>query len=261
MSLIQEIKIELQQRIELDKQKNYSGDEVNAFIHKYRVDSRSGVQKLCQKAEKYLIDITEERKRLRSMMEHELNYVNLVVAGVDEVGRGPLAGPVVAGVVVLDPAKEILYLNDSKKLSDQKRRELSIEIKEKAIAYSVAMATPERIDQINILQATYEAMTDAWLGLSYKPDILLNDAVIIPQIPIAQLALVKGDEKSISIAAASIIAKVTRDDIMMAYDEWYPHYQFARNKGYGTAEHIEAIKKYGICEIHRQSFVKNIITN
>ncbi|RRD94891.1 ribonuclease HII [Clostridiales bacterium COT073_COT-073] len=258
MDSIQEIKKEWQEILNQDKQSGYSGAVVGTFLEKYEKDLRAGVQQLCKKAETYREALVAERVRIKGMMEFEKKYPDSLVAGVDEVGRGPLAGPVVAGIVILDRSREILYLNDSKKLSDAKRRELAEEIKEKALAYSIGMASQERIDEINILQATYEAMTNAWLGLTVPPDILLNDAVIIPQIPIRQVAITKGDEKSVSIAAASILAKVTRDDIMLAYDELYPEYQFAKNKGYGTAEHIAAIKKYGLCELHRQSFVRNL---
>lgn len=257
MNSIQAIKEELEKLIDLDTDRNFQG--IDAFISQYQKDSRRGVQQVCKKAERYKEAISQDRLRLDQMTKFEKQYPNLLVAGVDEVGRGPLAGPVVAGIVILDRSKEILYLNDSKKLSDGRRRALAQEIKDKAIAYGLAMVSPERIDQINILQATYEAMASAWLGLAVAPDILLNDALIIPQVPIRQVAITQGDEKSISIAAASILAKVARDDIMIAYDDLYPEYQFAKNKGYGTGDHIAAIKKYGICDIHRQSFVKNFV--
>lgn len=258
MNSIKQIKQDLEAVLQAEQANAYTGAGIDAFLEKYEKDSRTGVQQLRQKAEKYKRDLAAERARLKIMSVYEDEYAGLTIAGVDEVGRGPLAGPVVAGIVILDPEKEILYLNDSKKLSDEKRRELAAEIKEKALAYAVGMVSNERIDEINILQATYEAMANAWLSLSLPPDILLNDAVIIPQIPVRQVAITKGDEKSISIAAASILAKVTRDDIMLAYDEIYPEYQFKKNKGYGTAEHIAAIRRIGICDIHRRSFVKNV---
>ena len=169
------------------------------------------------------------------------------------------AGPVVAGAVILPAGERILYLNDSKQLSAAKRDELFDVIYEKATAVSVGIVDHERIDEINILQATYEAMRYAVMNLSQKPDILLNDAVTIPGIDIKQVPIIKGDAKSCSIAAASIIAKVTRDRIMDEMDKQYPEYGFARNKGYGSAQHIEAIRKFGPCTIHRRSFIGNFI--
>lgn len=256
---IKEIREELEQITATEKERAFSNYQVEQFLIKYHKDSRSGIQQLCKKAEKYIKSILTERERIKEMSALEKEYASLCVAGMDEVGRGPLAGPVVAGIVVLNPEKEILYLNDSKKLSDEKRRELVEEIKEKALAYSVGMVDHERIDQINILNATYEAMAIAWNGLKFQPQILLNDAVKVPQIPIRQVPITKGDSKSISIAAASILAKVTRDDLMLAYDSIYPEYQFAKNKGYGTAEHIKAIREVGLCEIHRRTFVKSLL--
>ena len=181
------------------------------------------------------------------------------VAGVDEVGRGPLAGPVVAGAVILPKNCDILYINDSKQLSEKKREELYDIIMEKAVAAAVGYSSVERIDEINILQATYEAMRDAISKLPVSPDILLNDAVTIPQIEIPQVPIIKGDAKSISIGAASIIAKVTRDRLMVEYDSIFPEYGFASNKGYGSAAHIEAIKRIGPCPIHRRTFIGNFL--
>ena len=165
----------------------------------------------------------------------------------------------VAGAVILPADCEILYLNDSKKLSAAKREQLYDEIMEKAIAVGVGMASPARIDEINILQATYEAMRTAVSELGVKPDILLNDAVTIPGIEIRQVPIIKGDAKSVSIAAASIIAKVTRDRLMIQYEEVLPGYGFAKHKGYGSKEHIEAIRKLGLTPIHRRTFIKNFI--
>ena len=177
------------------------------------------------------------------------------VAGVDEVGRGCLAGPVVAAAVILNPDRPIHGLRDSKKLSAHRREELVLEIKEKALAWAVCAVSPKVIDEINILQATYEAMRQAVNKLSVCPDILLNDAVRIPGLFLQQVPIVKGDAKSVSIAAASIIAKVTRDRLMMEYDKAMPQYHFAANKGYGSAEHIEALAVYGASPIHRRSFI------
>ena len=199
-----------------------------------------------------------ERERLEGMRVYERQYRERgTLCGIDEVGRGPLAGPVVAGAVILPEDCEILYLNDSKKLSEKKRELLYDEIMEKAIAVGIGAVSPERIDEINILQATYEAMRIAISRLSVRPDLLLNDAVTIPQVDIPQVPIIKGDAKSVSIAAASIIAKVTRDRMMVQYEDLYPGYEFASNKGYGSARHIAALKEIGPCPVHRRSFIKN----
>ena len=174
------------------------------------------------------------------------------------MGRGPLCGPVVASAVILPKDCQILYLNDSKKLSEKKREELYDVIMEQAIAVGIGMASPERIDEINILQATYEAMRQAISGLKVKPAVLLNDAVTIPGVEIPQIPIIKGDAKSVSIAAASIIAKVTRDRMMVEYDRMYPGYDLASNKGYGTKAHMDALRTIGPCEIHRRTFIKNV---
>lgn len=201
-----------------------------------------------------------ERERLELMKEYEYTYAACqAICGIDEAGRGPLAGPVVAGAVILPKDCEILFLNDSKKLSEKKREALFVEIKEKALAWSVGVVGPDMIDEINILQATYEAMRKAIGGLSVQPDLLLNDAVTIPGLSIDQVPIIKGDAKSVSIAAASILAKVTRDHMMMEYDELFPEYGFAKHKGYGTAAHIAVIKDIGPCPIHRRSFIKNFV--
>ncbi len=200
--------------------------------------------------------LAAERTRLEQMREYEKLYSSCrAICGIDEAGRGPLAGPVVAGAVILPKDCEILYLNDSKKLSEKRREELFSEIKEKAVAWNVGIADVDVIDKINILQATYEAMRNAIAGLSVPPDLLLNDAVLIPDVETKQVKIIKGDAKSVSIAAASIMAKVTRDHLMTEYDKQYPEYGFAKHKGYGTAVHIAAIKKYGACPIHRKTFI------
>ncbi len=200
--------------------------------------------------------LAAERERLEQMREYEHKYSSYsAICGIDEAGRGPFAGPVVAGAVILPADCEILFLNDSKKLSEKRREELFLEIQEKAAAWSVGMADAEEIDQINILQATYKAMRRAVAGLSTAPDLLLNDAVIIPDVDICQVKIIKGDAKSVSIAAASILAKVTRDHLMKEYDSRYPEYGFAKHKGYGTAEHIAAIRRQGPCPIHRKTFI------
>lgn len=201
-----------------------------------------------------------ERERLELMKEYEYTYAACEsICGIDEAGRGPLAGPVVAGAVVLPKDCEILFLNDSKKLSEKRREELFLEIQEKAVTWSVGVVGSDVIDEINILQATYEAMRRAIGGLSEVPDILLNDAVTIPGVEIMQVPIIKGDAKSVSIAAASILAKVTRDHMMAEYDTLFPEYGFAKHKGYGTAAHIGAIKEFGPCPIHRRTFIKNFV--
>ena len=190
--------------------------------------------------------------------EHEYEHLGYL-CGIDEVGRGPLAGPVVACAVILPKDCDILWLNDSKKLTAKKREELYDVILEGAVSVGIGMASPERIDEINILQATYEAMREAIKGLGVEPGLLLNDAVTIPGVEIPQIPIVKGDAKSVSIAAASILAKVTRDHMMMEYDEIYPGYGFGKHKGYGTKAHIEALKTLGPCPIHRRSFIGHFV--
>ena len=204
--------------------------------------------------------LEKELNRLEEMCRYEKEHEDCaLICGIDEAGRGPLAGPVVAGAVILPKNSRILYLNDSKKLSEKRREELFVRIQKEALAWSVGIAEPERIDEINILQATYEAMRKAIQGLPQKPDLLLNDAVTIPDVEIVQIPIVKGDAKSLSIAAASILAKVTRDHMMEEYDKLFPEYGFAKHKGYGTAAHIAAIREFGPCPIHRRSFIKNFV--
>ena len=198
--------------------------------------------------------LEKEIARTEAMSVFEKEYSDhQAICGIDEVGRGPFAGPVVAGAVILPKDHPILYLNDSKKLSEKKREELYEVILKEAVATGIGMASPARIDEINILQATYEAMRMAISNLSVQPDLLLNDAVTIPEIEI------KGDAKSVSIAAASILAKVTRDRLMVEYEKVFPGYDFASNKGYGTKAHIEGLKKLGPTPIHRMSFIHKYI--
>ena len=205
--------------------------------------------------------LEKELARLEAMREYEDTYdACAYICGIDEAGRGPLAGPVVAAAAVLPKDCQIFYLNDSKKLSEKKRDLLFAEIKEKAVAYGIGIVSPQVIDEINILQATYEAMRQAISQLNVIPEILLNDAVTIPGVDIMQVPIVEGDAKSVSIAAASILAKVTRDRMMMEYDQIYPEYGFAKHKGYGTAAHIAALKEYGPCPIHRRTFIKKFVT-
>ncbi len=204
----------------------------------------------------------KELERLEAMRVYEHKYDDLeYICGIDEVGRGPLAGPVVAGAVILPKENNILYLNDSKKLTPKRREALYDEIMEKALSTGIGISDHKRIDEINILNATYEAMRMAVDNLSVRPDMLLIDAVTLPDEPIPQESIVKGDAKSVSIAAASIIAKVTRDRMMQEYDQTYPGYDFASNKGYGTKSHIKALKELGPCPIHRATFITHFVEN
>lgn len=237
-----------------------SMEKLPEFIAEYENDPRSGVQKLVSGALKKIDALEKERQRIENLKKYEKEYAQYTyICGIDEVGRGPLAGPVVAGAVILPKDCDILYINDSKQLSEKKREELYEVIMEKAVSTGLGFVTPERIDEINILQATYEAMRMAIGELDPVPDLLLNDAVTIPEVTIRQVPIIKGDAKSISIAAASIIAKVTRDRLMTEYEKTYPGYGFAANKGYGSAEHIAAIRELGPTPIHRRSFIRNFL--
>ena len=243
-----------------DELKAALDSELPSFITEYQTDERAGVIKLVAQAKKRLHDLQVEMERIEQLKVYEKKYDDCgYICGIDEVGRGPLAGPVVAGAVILPKDCKILYINDSKKLSAKKREKLYDVIMEQAVAVGIGMASPQRIDEINIMQATYEAMREAIQKLSVKPDILLNDAVTIPQVDIRQIPIIKGDAKSISIGAASIVAKVTRDRLMEEYAKALPEYDFASNKGYGSAAHIAALKQYGPSPIHRNSFIKNFV--
>ena len=213
-----------------------------------------------ERARKREEKLKAEMARIDALKEYERKYEREgYVCGIDEVGRGPLAGPVVACACILPKDCNILYINDSKKLSKKKREELYDIIMKEAVAVGIGYNSPERIDEINILQATFEAMREAISKLSVTPDILLNDAVTIPGVDIKQVPIIKGDAKSISIGAASIVAKVTRDRLMEDYDMLFPEYGFASNMGYGTAVHIKALKEIGPCPIHRRSFIHNFV--
>jgi len=197
-----------------------------------------------------------EFERLDSMMEFERKYSECkYICGVDEVGRGPLAGPVVACAIILPKETYFEYLNDSKKVTEKRREKLYGELTSEAVAYSLGIVSAEVIDEINILQATYKAMKEAVDGLSIKPDKILVDAVHIPDIDIPQVGIVKGDAKSVSIAAASVVAKVYRDRMMADYGKLYPEYMFEKNKGYGTKDHRDALKRIGMSPIHRKTFI------
>lgn len=239
---------------------NAETEALPELIAKYEADERAGVRKEIEKAQKKLEALDSERKRIEGLKVYEKKYESFgYICGIDEVGRGPLAGPVVAGAVILPRDCQILYINDSKKLTEKKREELYDVILREAVAVGIGYSSPERIDEINILQATYEAMREAISKLGVTPDILLNDAVTIPGVECRQVPIIKGDAKSISIGAASIVAKVTRDRLMVEYDKVFPEYGLASNKGYGAAVHIEALKKYGPTPIHRRSFIKSFI--
>ena len=239
---------------------NADMSEYDSIQESLKNDERAGVIKLIMKYNKKKKAFEDEVQRIFDMKEFERKYSDYqYICGIDEVGRGPLAGPVCAGAVILPKDAEILYVNDSKKLSGKKREELYKEITEQAIAYKTVFMNHEVIDEINILQATYKAMRQAVNELNPQPDLLLIDAVHIPELEVKQVSIIKGDAKSFSIAAASIVAKVERDHLMEKYDELYPEYGFAGNKGYGSKEHIEAIKKYGPCPIHRRTFIKNFL--
>lgn len=249
--------IEIKKKLE-----QYSMEEIENAMKPYEIDNRKGVQNLLVSFQKKYERHCKEQERLEELLFFERQCYEkgyTLVAGIDEVGRGPLAGPVVTSVVILPLNCKIEGVNDSKKLSAKKREELFEVICEKAVDYAFGVVSPARIDEINILQATYEAMGLAIHKLKRQPDFVLADAVTIPRIGMPQKGIIKGDAKSMSIAAASILAKVTRDRMMEEFHEIYPEYAFAGNKGYGSAEHIAAIREHGICPIHRHSFVKNFV--
>ncbi len=240
--------------------KNATIEELREYIPVWEADERAGVIKIAESAKKKVAAFEKEAERTYAMQEYERKHAECrYICGIDEVGRGPLAGPVVAAAVILPKDVDIYYLNDSKQLSEKKREQLYEEIMEKAVAVGIGFADEKCIDEINILQADYVAMRMALSKLTVKPDILLNDAVTIPEVTIPQEAIIKGDAKSVSIAAASIVAKVTRDRYMVQMDSVYPGYDFASNKGYGSAKHIEALRNIGPCEIHRRTFIGNFV--
>lgn len=237
-------------------------ENIDILFEKYKDDERKGVLNIIESYKKKLQAIEKEKERIESLLQYEKEIYQSgynIIAGIDEVGRGPLAGPVVTAAVILPKDCRIMGINDSKKLSEKKRNELYDIIINNAVAYSFGVVSPKEIDEINILQATYKAMREALSKLSVKPDFVLADAVTIPDIECEQKGIIKGDAKSLSIGAASIIAKVHRDRMMEEYSKIYPEYHFEKNKGYGSKEHLEALKKYGISPIHRKSFLKNIL--
>lgn len=240
-------KLTVHEAIEYLSSLHNTGFKVDKLLEKY--------YKIKQKHEK-------EMERLHKMLCFERQAISEgfdYIAGVDEAGRGPLAGPVVAAAVVLPKGLTIEGVNDSKKLSEAQREKLFDEIKEKALSYGISVIDEKYIDEVNILNATKMAMTEALNLLDPIADCILLDAVSLDNISTKQVPIIKGDSLSLSIAAASILAKVTRDRLLMKYDAKYPQYGFAAHKGYGTPQHISAIKKFGLCPIHRLSFVKNFV--
>ncbi|TWT12323.1 ribonuclease HII [Streptococcus sp. sy004] len=221
----------------------------------FEADERKGVQTAVSQRKKAIIKETEEFERLKAMMSYEKSYWEKgyeMIAGIDEVGRGPLAGPVVAACVVLPKNYQIKGLNDSKKIAKKQHQALYQEIMDHALVVGIGIQESQTIDQLNIYEATKLAMLDA-LNSIPQPDALLIDAMELP-VDLPQEAIIKGDAKSLSIAAASIVAKVTRDQIMTTYSELYPDYHFEKNAGYGTPEHLKALEQHGASPIHRRSF-------
>ncbi len=242
--------------------KELSIDEAIERLNLYKEEYGDKINSIIEKYEKKKEKQQEELNRYRAMCSYEDEAYEKgyeIIAGIDEAGRGPLAGPVVAAAVILRRGSFIEGLNDSKKLTPQKRDKLYDIIMKNALSVGVGIVDERIIDEINILNATKVAMKQAIEKLIINPDILLTDAVKLPEVKIPQISIVKGDAKSVSIAAASVIAKVTRDRFIEKMDSEYPQYGFSKHKGYGTKEHIEAIKKYGICPIHRVSFTKNFV--
>ena len=240
--------------------KSITDSQLGQFIEAYGSDERGGVIKLVDSAKKRLDKYEKELIRTEGLKKYEREYASYAhICGIDEVGRGPLAGPVVACAVILPEDEMLLHLNDSKQVPRKKREILYDIIREKAVAYGIGVVSEKRIDEINILQATYEAMRMAIANLKVQPDLLLNDAVRIPEVDIKQVPIIKGDTLSASIAAASIVAKVTRDRMMVEYDKVYPGYDFASNMGYGSAKHYAGLDKLGPCEIHRRTYIKEYV--
>lgn len=243
-----------------DKIKTMDIEAALEYLEALDVEKGPTFAKLVQKYVKKREAQEKALLKFRKMSKYEKEAYQLgyrLIAGIDEVGRGPLAGPVVAAAVILPEDVFISGLNDSKKLSSNQRDLLFDEIKEKAVAYGIGIVDHRGIDEINILRATKKAMAIAVDELSVKPDLLLIDALRLEEVNIPQMSYEKGDANSISIAAASIVAKVTRDRLIESMDEIYPEYGFAKNKGYGTPEHIDALRKYGPCPIHRATFIRN----
>ncbi len=241
--------------------KEITDDKLSDFVMEYIKDGRPGVAKIINQAQRKLMKFEQEKSRVYKMTEFERKYHDYeYICGIDEVGRGPLAGPTVAGAVILPKDLLLYYINDSKKLTETRREKLYNEIKDNAISSAVGIVDVDSINKTdNISLSVFEAMRQAVDKLDVRPDLLFVDAVHIPDIDIKQVSIIKGDAKSISIAAASIIAKVTRDRMMVELDSVYPGYGFKDNKGYGTKEHINALRTLGKTPIHRDKFIRNFI--
>ena len=254
MATIKEIKEELASITDLD----------SPVFKELKKDPRSGVQKEIQKRKQAIQAEVDENLRLETMLAYEkalyAQGTNLI-AGVDEVGRGPLAGPVIAAAVILPQNCKIKGLNDSKKIPKKRHQEIFQAVQDQALAIGIGIIDNHMIDQVNIYEATKLAMKEAISQLQPQPEHLLIDAIKL-ELPISQTSIIKGDANSLSIAAASIIAKVTRDELMIGYDQEFPGYDFAQNAGYGTAKHLEGLKKYGVTPIHRTSFepIKSLVS-
>lgn len=234
------------------------------YILLLKGDDRAGVRQLALSLDKKYQAYIKENIRIDQMRQFEDGLYEKgyeYIAGMDEVGRGPLAGPVVSCTLILPQDSHLLYINDSKKISISKREALFEKIKEEALSIGIGIVDNDMIDEVNIYEGTKQSMKDAIDNSQISPQMVLIDAMYIDGLSIAQKSIIKGDEKCYSIAAASIVAKVTRDKMMDTYDEMYPEYHFKSNKGYGTQEHIDAIHKYGTCPIHRMSFLNNILKN
>jgi len=255
-------KMSVKEITEIVSKFDFENEDHELFCSELKMDKRKSVNKIGETLSRKIDDWENEKLRLESMFTYENELFSKgknIIAGIDEVGRGPLSGPVVSAAVVLPLNCMIRGLNDSKKLSEKNRNRIYKEIMCKALDVSIGMANPEEIDAFNILNATRLSMKRAVHSLKTEVDHLLVDALKLGEVKIEQTALIKGDEKSASIAAASIIAKVARDHIMVEMGRHYKEYGFERNKGYGTAEHISALKKFGPVEIHRKSFIEGII--
>lgn len=256
---------DIKEKVEkIDVNASYKTKELDDVINVLLNDTRKNVNALGNKLLKEKNKIIDEIKRVRGMYDFDKSFGEFsIIAGVDEVGRGPLAGPIVSCAVILDlnvlDEELILWINDSKKLSENKRDELAEIIKEKSVAYHIAMCDSEEIDRKGIGVCNNAVFLDAVNSLKVKPELVLSDGYTIKGIDIPNKSVIKGDTKSATIAAASIIAKVYRDKLMKEYADKYPYYAFEENVGYGTTKHIEGIKEYGPCKIHRISFLKNIL--
>lgn len=241
---------------------NFDSNEANKYIDAFSDDTRKTVQNKLLRITKFIKKYNDECIRVKSLYDFDRSFSNgKYVVGVDEVGRGPLAGPIVGAAVILDLTvldnDLILELNDSKKLNEAKRERLSEVIKQKAIAYFISERSSQDIDEKGIAYCNNQIFLDSYKGLNKQCEIVLSDGYLVKNIDVKNEAVIKGDTKSATIAAASILAKVYRDNLMKEYHKKYPHYNFESNVGYGTKDHLQGIEKHGICEIHRKSFLKN----